>query len=141
MIQELFDYIDARIKEVDSTIERDDRDMFDNNDEETARVNKFYKAVVGESIIQSDGNGFAYITPLKIKISEEVGRCYSDGFASVYDKAAQILECIINPKNVYQLSDYSEVEPITISPTEEKTNDSIVSCTLELKLRCEKSFF
>ena len=142
MIQDIIDYIKARILEIDPDLIHWEYDVFGNNDDSTAEAEKFYNIIIGELDPNRDGNGLSFTFPVDVTIGQEVGSDFLNGFAGVYDKGIDIGLNIVDPKNIYTYNNcqFSDIELIKISPEEQKTNDSVVSCRLQFNLKVERSF-
>jgi len=131
-------YFDARIKEVDPTLNAWDKDLFGNNDLNKAQADKYYNLVIGPVSATNDGNGFNNSFPITLDIYFSYKRDLIDNFDALYNKALSLQVYCIHPSRYTNIFSFVTCESIT--PIEEETNDNTVKMRLEFTVRKDCQF-
>jgi hypothetical protein len=138
MITQIRTFFDDKIKDIDSTLNAWDKDLFGNNDLNKSQADKFYNLIIGASTIEKDGQGLSITTSVQLDIYSSFKRDLVTNFDELYDKAYQIMDNIVHPQSYTGL--FSDVTASSIEPVEENTNDNSIKMRLQFSLRKDCRF-
>ena len=137
MILGIRDYIDVRVKEVDSSLEPWIEDVFGNNEVLAREAFTYYNLVFGSLTNERNGNFIDDILPSFIDIWAD-NSSRSDtlvDFDNLYQKAFDIYKNITCLANLKGMEDsFTTIQLIGISPIEEETSDSTFKMRIEFNI-------
>lgn len=137
MITDIRSYFDTQIKAVDPDLVAWESDLFGNNDQSEARADKYYNLFIGDLTPSRGGNYHRDVISVTLDIySGEVRDLYTT-FDSLYDKALDIKNCIIDTKNYntqIEAGTWSDIEFTLATPIEEDSNDNSIRIRLEFNI-------
>ena len=136
MIRDIRDYFDTQIKKVDSEIIEYTKDVFGNNDTHKGRSSKTYNLVIGPSSLVRDSNAFTDEFDITLTIWVSSKRDIQAEYDNSYDKSIDIRNNVICPIDV-RASGFSDIEAISIVPSEEDTNDNTIRFDMEFKAKVD----
>ncbi len=133
-------YIKDRIAIIDpDLIEQDD--AFGDQDLANVQAEKFYKLVFGAAEqTNTAGNAYGLEISTILSIFDTRNRCEIDTFDELYTKAIQIRDEILNPCQVKNQADFSDLVGISITPSKEVDDDKTFRFDLEFNLRIDNYY-
>lgn len=136
-VKEIRDYFNQQIIEVDAEIKPWQRDVFGNNDVSKPQAQNFYNLVIGASVAVRTGNGVYDEYEVTLIIWDTSKRDVLNAFDTLYDKSLQIRNNIICAIDVYKdgQNTFVDIEPLTITPSEELTNDNTIKIEMAFTVR------
>ncbi len=130
-------YIDARVKEVDADLDAWQEDAFGNNDTTATEGDKYYNAFFGSLTNERFPNYINDSVPLFIDIWEVNSRRSETviDFDNLYQKAFDIYKNIICLKNLKTMEDsFTTIQLVSIEPIEEETSDNAFKMRIEFNI-------
>ena len=137
MINGIRDYIDARVKEVDSNLEAWPEDAFGNNDVKAREANNYYNFFFGSLSNERGSNFIDDIVPGFIDIwSTNTSRSRTlQDFDNLYQKAFDIYKNVTCLQNLKGMEDsFTTIQLVSITPIEEETSDSTFKMRIEFNI-------
>lgn len=139
MISDIVSYFDARIKEVDSGLNRWEDPFGD--DEVTDNVaDSYYKLVFGDISSSIDGSVYVDEIDVTLEIYSTRQRDVVAGFEAAYEKAISIKDQIICPGNAKNEADFTDVFAQTITPSPLESSDNTTRITINFNVRRDNYF-
>ena len=141
MIADIRTYFRTQINEIDATIQEWTRDVFGNNDVNKSQAQRFYNLVVGPITATRSGNSFTDEFEITLVLWSTSKRDIQDSFDSLYDKARLIRDNIICNISVVQSTvGFSDIQCLSITPSEEPSNDNTVRMEVLFTARVDFKF-
>lgn len=136
-MEELRTYVAEQISKVDSELSAWDRDLFGNNDATTSLAENFYNLFFGDiNTSRQDGDNYLDEFTMTLDIWSAAGINLIDEFDALYGKARQIRNNILIKRNLETLRPcVIDIDPISIVPSEEETNDNLLRMRLNFIVR------
>ena len=136
MISDLRAYFDSAIKSVIPTIEYFDEDVIGDEDVDNTIPEKFYKLIFGETVNEFVGvNSYRDELPITIILYGERTLKITEVFDELYENAIDIRDCVINPTLVKNQPFFTDIFPVTITPSDEETNSNAIKMTLRFNVQ------
>ena len=136
MITGIRDYFDARIKEVDATLEAWTEDVFGNNDTLGTKTT-YYNLVFGSLVNERFPNYINDTLPMFIDIWAD-NSSRSDtltDFDNLYQKAFDIYKNVTCLQKLKTMEDsFTTIQLVVITPIEEDTSDSTFKMRIEFNV-------
>jgi hypothetical protein len=139
MIQEIRTYFKERIIEVDPDLIELESDVFGNNDEDQARVDKYYNLVLGRIASTRNGNSHSDTMEVALDIYGNAKRNIYASYAELYEKAWEVKKQLICPLHLYQ-TNIADLEAVDMQPIEMNDNDKVIKIRLTFNLRVDYGF-
>lgn len=136
MISDIRDYFAQQIALVDADIKPWKRDVFNNNDVNKSQAQKFYNLTIGAAAAVRTGNGIYDEFETTLTLYATSKRDIQNTFDELYDKAINVRNNIICNITVYQdFPKFVEIEPVSMTPLEEDSNDNTIKVELLFTVR------
>lgn len=135
MIADIRAYFDEQIKKVDPNLEPWKEDLFGNNDQSKPRAERYYNLAIGDNFNTRDGNSFWDNITVNLDLYSGEQRDLITAFDSLYDKAIDIKNCIINPEDYSDGFRFNDIEINSMIPQEQAENDNSLWIRLEFTVR------
>jgi len=140
-IRGIRDYFDTQIKEIDSDIQEWSKDVFGNNDITKPIADKYYNLTIGPTSLSRTGNAFTDSFDITLTLFSSSKRDIQTEFDNLYDKSINIRNNIIcNISVVASTVGFSDIEGLSITPSEEDTNDNVLRFDMEFTARLDFKF-
>lgn len=137
MINGIRDYIDARVKEVDSTLEPWTEDAFGNNDVTAREAEYYYNLFYGSLFNERQVNYVNDTLPAFVDIwSTNSSRTKTlEDFDNLYQKAFDIYKNVTCLANLKGMEDsFTTIQLVGITPIEEEDSDSTFRMRIEFSV-------
>lgn len=135
MIAELRQYIDDRVKEVDQYLNYFDADVVGDEDVNNTMVDKYYKLIFGELVLDNVGiNSYRDTLPFSIEIYSPRGLDVTKNFDDLFTKAIEIRNHIIAPINAKDSIFMTDIFALPIVPSNEDTNSNALKMTIQFNV-------
>lgn len=135
MISELRQYINERVKEVDSYLEYFEDDVTGEEDVNSTMVDKNYKVFFKPLELENIGiNSYRDILPLSIEIYGERGIDITKNFDDLFTKAVKIRNHIIAPVNAKDKDFMTDIFALPVEMSSEETNSNALKAVLNFEV-------
>lgn len=140
MISIISAYIDARVKSVDSDLNRWDEDVFGDNETTENIADSYYKLWYGNTSTTRDGTIYQDEIAINVEIYSSRTNDIVPAFEDTYDKALSIRDAIIAPCDAKNNADFTDIFAGEVIPSPLDTDDNTVRITIELTVRRDNYF-